>query len=161
LRFLTGGFPTFTFSNRDSHEQTWGFELAMTLRMDEDWQVRAAYSLLRGSPELGSDLTSSPRNHLWVQSSLNLGYDLSLDLITRYADTIRSADASVIFGPRVVPSYFELDARIAWRPREQVEFYMTGRNLLNPTHLEFIGDVTGVVTAEIPREVYTGLTIRY
>jgi iron complex outermembrane receptor protein len=36
-----------------------------------------------------------------------------------------------------VPAYVELDARVAWRARQNLEISLTGQNLIHRRHFEF------------------------
>ena len=48
----------------------------------------------------------------------------------------------------VVPAYTAFDARLAWRPRPDVELSLTGQNLFGTEHVEFGPAATASV---IPR----------
>ncbi len=54
---------------------------------------------------------------------------LQLDLIGRYVDRLTAID---------VPRYIEMDCRIGWQVRKNLEFSLVGQNLLNNHHLEFV-----------------------
>ena len=155
------GGLTLTASNSPTHEQTWGFELVSTLDVTEDLQLRGGYSFFRGRGTLGPEVFNYPRNMFYLQSSMELTCDVSLDLIGRYADSLGGAPIIGTLGPPVVPSYFEMDARLAYRPYDDVEFFLVGRNLLDQQHNEWVSQQDGLIGAEVPREVYTGVNIRY
>ncbi len=92
---------------------------------------------------------------------MNLNHDLYLDLIGRYADRLANSPLIGVVGPIGVPSYFEMDARLAWRPTESVEVFLVGRNLLDQQHNEWVSEPSGVIGAETPREFYGGVNLRY
>ena len=56
-----------------------------------------------------------------------------------------------------VPSYISLDARLAWKPREDLEVAVIGQNLLDNHHPEFGGSPS----VEIRRGVYGTVTYRW
>ena len=153
--------PVLQFINSPTHEQTWGFEIVNTLEMTEDWRLQGGYSLFRGVNELGASVLHYPRNMLFMQSSHNIGCNWQFDLMGRYADQLSDVPTIGVLGPTSVPSYFEMDARLAWRPYDDVELFVVGRNLLDQQHNEWVASQEGLVGAETPREVYTGVNIRY
>ena len=65
-------------------------------------------------------------------------------------------------GGPVCPSYIELDLRLAWRPRKNLELAVVGQNLLQTYHYEFV-PTEDLFTQlnEIPRSVYGTATWRY
>ena len=53
-----------------------------------------------------------------------------------------------------IDSYLELDARLAWRPQDNIELSISGRNLLEQRHAEFVGELGDIPATEIERSVY-------
>jgi iron complex outermembrane receptor protein len=51
-----------------------------------------------------------------------------------------------------VPSYFELDVRVAWRPVKNLELSVVGQNLLHDHHPEY--GFPSPTREEIGRSVY-------
>lgn len=153
------GGNVFQLTNSSGHEETYGFEVANTVKMHEYWQVRSAYSFLRGSTGI---LGTAPRNQVYLMSSRDLGSRRTLDMIYRYVDNIPSDPTGLNFvGPTGAPRYFEMDARFGWSPRENLEFYVVGRNLLQKFHNEAVAEPAGTIGSEVPREIYTGVNYRY
>jgi iron complex outermembrane receptor protein len=58
-----------------------------------------------------------------------------------------------------VPSYATMDARLGWRPNASWEFSITGQNLLQSHHLEFVGQTT--ILSEVNRGVYAQIVFRH
>jgi iron complex outermembrane receptor protein len=71
---------------------------------------------------------ASPRHEATAQSSFDLPKRLQLDLIYRFMGALPA------YG---VPSYSTGDARIAWRFVRNLEFSVSGRNLVQPHHPEY------------------------
>jgi len=71
---------------------------------------------------------NDPRLTWTVRSAHDLGARLRADLALRYVARLPQA---------VLPSYHELDARLAWQVRPDLEIALVGRNLLHPRHAEF------------------------
>ena len=68
----------------------------------------------------------------------------------RYVDNVPTQSIS---------SYVSLDARISWRPRNNLEFALVGQNLLDPQRLEFNQDTfLDVRSTEVERSVYGKVT---
>ena len=110
------------------------------------------YSPLAIDP--GNEEGESPRNQFFLHSSHDLGCNWELDLVGRYTDAIHSQS--------IISSYLDLDTRLSWRPSQQFEFAIIGRNLLDRSHREFFDDaINGVLSTEIEREVYGVATWRY
>ena len=77
----------------------------------------------------GSGLaTNDPSNYWSLRSSHDLAGDLQADLMLRHVGSLPNP---------AVPDYTELDARIAWQPRPNLELSLTGQNLLHRSHAEF------------------------
>jgi iron complex outermembrane receptor protein len=59
-----------------------------------------------------------------------------------------------------VPSYFNFDVRLAWRPAKSLELALVGQNLLENRHQEFRSEQFSKQIFEIERSVYGKLTLR-
>ena len=135
---------------------TTGGEIAPEWRPTTFWRLRASYSYLNmhlstapgtalgGSP--ASVQRSSPRHEATAQSSVDIAKKLQLDLIYRYVSALPAVSG---------PAYSTGDARGAWRFNDHVEFSLTGRNLLQPRHVEYAGDPGPPVA--IRRSVFASL----
>ncbi|MEK6239722.1 MAG: TonB-dependent receptor, partial [Planctomycetales bacterium] len=157
---LPPAFPVINRSvalNQSDGIDTWGGELATTLQLTPDWQVRTAYTFFRG--QLRADgatvgaIEDTSRNILYMQSSWDLPYEMEFDLIPRYADRHLNG----------TPAYFEMDARWGAHLSDAIEVFVVGRNLLDGQHLEFTENFNGVlnVVHEVRRGVHAGVTMRY
>jgi iron complex outermembrane receptor protein len=136
---------------------TTGGEIAPEWRPTPHWRLRGSYSYLNmnlsrvpgvalgATPE--SVVGSSPRHEADVQSSVDLGKKLKVDLIYRYVSALPAVSA---------PAYSTGDARGAWHVTPQVEFAVVGRNLFQPTHVEYAGDPGPAVA--IRRSVFATLS---
>jgi iron complex outermembrane receptor protein len=137
-----------------------GVEATADLRASERLSFHVGYSYLSLDlqPKAGStDTTSapgaegaSPRHRLYGRSVLNLrgGVDVSAGL--RWVDELPS---------QRVPSYTELDMRLAWRAGAHLELAAVGQNLLRPHRPQWGVGSTGAV--EVQRSVYGQLTCRW
>ena len=140
--------------------QSYGFEIASTYDVHEQWRVRAAYSFLIQTRNVGGDM-AAPRNQIYLQSSWDLRRSLHLDMIWRYVDSLAGFEmyGAVLPGS---PSYNVMDIRLAWDARPGMEVAVVGRNLLDLAHYEAPSDsYLGTVHTEVPASVYGMVTWRY
>jgi iron complex outermembrane receptor protein len=97
----------------------------------------------------GSNESHDPERYFSLRSSLDLPGHWELDAAFRYVSRIENQQ---------VPSYEELDVRLGWRPRPELEFSIVGQNLLHDHHAEF-GNVA--MRREIERGVYGTVLWRF
>ena len=126
-----------TFANGVEGD-TYGVELSGTY---EPWnwaRIRAGYTFLKKDLSVkptsndlngGSVESNDPSHQFSIQTMVDPGHNTELSMITRYVDDLAN--------PRVA-AYWELDARIAWRPATFIELSIVGQNLLHDKHIEFI-----------------------
>jgi iron complex outermembrane recepter protein len=147
----------YQFGNADS-AQTYGVELATTYAASEHWNLYVQYTYLQ-MHIYGSDLFlqgdgNSPCNQIYLRSSWNVSENVDFDLMARYVDRLVGLQ---------VPSYIEMDLRLAWRPRKNLELALVGQNLLQTYHYEFgrTTETFNSIVDQTPRGVYGTLAWRY
>ena len=131
------GFPSFQFQNRATAlargVEAWGrLQVSPSWRLDagavlQDIDIR----LLPGSADITGMAglgTNDPRHYWSLRSSHELTPTLHANVHLRYAARLPAP---------AVEAWHELDARIAWRPRPDIEIALAGVNLLDARHLEF------------------------
>jgi iron complex outermembrane receptor protein len=87
-----------------------------------------------GSGDVGTAAViagSSPQHQVTIQSAFELSKKLQLDLVYRYVGALPA---------QPVPAYSTGDARLAWRVSRDVELSFVGRDLMQPWHVEYLGD---------------------
>lgn len=134
--------------------------------MVKGWRLHAGYTLLREDIRVKSgevdiinnalNETADPKHQFSVRSSIDLPQNVEFDIGLRWVDTLRLNNNGVV---ATVPSYFELDARLAWRPTPDLELAIVGQSLLHDQHVEY--GLPGPGREEIERSVYAKLTWRY
>ncbi len=149
--------------------ETYGAEVAVTWRVTDWWKLYGAYTALQmnlhsktnGLPTSTHAALAdqerrvegqSPQNQVYLWSSFDIPGNVELDLIGRYVDQLPGS-------PPGIKSYITLDARIAWKPRKDLEFAVIGQNLIGDQHLEF--GMNGKVctpVAELHRGVFVTAT---
>jgi iron complex outermembrane receptor protein len=135
-RLRSGELPPATVQNR-IEGNTYGLELWGTLQATKAWRLSAGLTTLterlhveQGStdPTGPSALANDPHYQWQLRSSFDLATDQDLDVSLRRVGRLPEP---------VVPAYYSLDARYAWRPRKNLELSATAQNLLDPGHPEF------------------------
>ena len=101
--------------------------------------------------------TSDPVHQFQIRSSMDLPYRLQLDTGLRWVDILRVNNGAT---EQTVPSYFEMDARLAWQATKNLEFSIVGQNLLHDRHQEY-GYPGQATTEEIARSVYGKVTWQF
>lgn len=136
----------------------YGVELATTWEASERWRLSAQYTFLRvlthNAGVGGEGNGDSPIHQCGLRSSWAVRKDLDLDMTARYVDCLPGLD---------VPSYIEMDLRLAWRARQNLELAVVGQNLLQPYHYEFgqLFAFKGYEVTEVPRGVYGTVAWQY
>jgi iron complex outermembrane receptor protein len=141
----------------DLYGATYGGEIAPEWRPTDFWRLRGSYSFLRMSLKTaptnaitvaaGQDQGSSPRHEGSLDSAFDISKKLQLNLMYRYVSALPYQS---------VRGYSTGDARIAYRLSRHFEVSVAGRNLFQPSHVEYVGDPGGPVG--IRRSVYAGLS---
>ena len=54
-----------------------------------------------------------------------------------------------------------MDAKLAWKPVRNVEFFLVGQNLFSQNHRESQSDFIPSLPTRIPRGIYAGATLRF
>jgi iron complex outermembrane receptor protein len=117
--------------------ETFGLGVWADIRLGKACLLKPGYSYLEKDLRLSSisvnpNGTASegndPRHRLALRALFDLREDVDLDVTLRHVSELPN--------PRV-PSYTELDLRVAWRPRPGLELSLVGQNLLHDRHPEF------------------------
>ncbi|MGA2034494.1 MAG: TonB-dependent receptor [Thermoguttaceae bacterium] len=161
---LVPGLPPYFIpfmAQNDMWGNTYGLEWSCQWEIAKSWRLRGYYALLemqlhaRGAAVPGSELDegASPANQVYLMSSWDLGANVDFDMMLRYVDSLPALG---------VPSYIEMDLRLAWRPRKHLELAVVGQNLLENHLVQFSGtQFVPDQPAAVPRGVYGKVTWRY
>lgn len=142
---------------------TWGVEVASDWQMLDRWRWRAAYTFFEinlrptdGSLDLAgtSQLLegNAPRHQFSLRAQIDLTQHTEFDAGVRYVDNLANPHIS---------SYTEMDVRLAWRLRPNLEFSLVGLNLLQARHAEFAATQVMTPQRETERSVYGKITWRF
>ena len=172
LVLIPGGAVVPLRQGNNMKGETYGVEVSAIWQVTDWWRLHGSYSFLQmelhaktggqNAVQIGAlngqayvIEHSSPQNQAYVRSSFDLPGHVELDLIGRYVDSLAG------FTPGI-KSYIACDARLAWKPRENLEIAIVGQNLLDAQHPEN-GTNPQVRTplVEIRRGVFAEVTLRW
>lgn len=151
------------FENRMDGE-TYGAEIGADWRPLKWWRLYGTYSFLKMNLRADRSLPAStradaegaegrsPQQQVFLQSSFDLPQNVEFDVMGRFVDNLHGFMQDI-------PAYFSLDARVAWRPRKDLELSVVGQNLLDNHHPEFgVSSIIAAPVVEIRRNVYGKIT---
>jgi iron complex outermembrane receptor protein len=152
------------FQNNDEGN-TYGFEYSATYQPVNWWRVRGGYDLLKediyvkpGQTDIfdALDNTADPQQQFSVRPSLDLAKNIEADSALRWVDRLHINNGATL---GIVPSYFELDARLAWHLNKRIDISVVGQSLLHDYHVEY--GFPSTTREEIPRSVYGKVTCQF
>jgi iron complex outermembrane receptor protein len=148
----------------------YGFEWSFEWQVSDRWKLRGYYALLEMEANcpptafvaFAGQPGTSPNNQVSVMSSWDLGSNVEFDMMARYVDTLTGPPQGGAGAGGLVPSYTNMDLRLAWRPRQHLELQVVGQNLLSSYVQQFNGQTPTLgLPTEIPRGVYGKVTLQY
>ena len=152
--------PPGTYENTAFNQGTvdsYGFELSSKWHVTQSWRLTGTYSHLfvdfhgTANPIFGEG--TDPRHQVSLRSSFDLPHGFELDLWGRYVDHLAQLSVS---------SYLDLDVRLAWHATRNVEFSITGQNLIAPRRFEYAADqYTKTTVNAVQRAVLAQVTLRF
>jgi iron complex outermembrane recepter protein len=131
--------------------RAYGVELSADYRLTNWWRVRTGYNEMRirilphatsTDRSMGSGESHDSNRQLLVRSMIDLPNRVTFDSTLRAVGRIANQQ---------LPAYAEMDLRMGWRPKSNLEFSVVGQNLLHARHAEFGPPTT---RQEIQRSVY-------
>jgi iron complex outermembrane receptor protein len=155
--------PLFFANNLEG--ETHGLEFSGSYQALPGWQLRAGYDLLLenigvkpGATDINDahNETADPEHQFSVTSSLDLPGSVTLDVRLRWVGALVINSGATL---GTVPSYHELNVRLAWRPVSRLELSLVGQNLLHASHPEY--GFPGPGQEEIQRNLYGEAVWRY
>jgi iron complex outermembrane receptor protein len=142
--------------------ETYGVEMSGTWQPLDAWRLRAGYTYLRMQLRTRSELKSftedsegiNPCHQVLLWSDVDLGRHVEWGVGLRHIDRLPSLLEQI-------PSYTELETRLAWKPNRSCELAIVGRNLLHAHHPEFSPTVITTRNVQVDRAVYGKITLRF
>ncbi|PIE63355.1 MAG: TonB-dependent receptor [Desulfobacter postgatei] len=146
-----------------SNARSWGAEIAVDLTTSRKTQWTLAYSLTYHDYDNDQDFEIDygfTKHLVSLRGRFDLTENLTLDAWFRY---VGKTQANFVFSDTLIyeiDDYANLDLRLGWKIRPDLEFFLTGQNLLQDRHLEFVQEAFSYAV-EVPRSVYAGLTYKF
>lgn len=148
---------------------TYGLELTADYQPISWWRVKAGYDLLMENIHVKPGFvdatgalneTADPKNQVSLNSSMDLPKAVQLYAALRWVDSL-TINNGPTGGPVAgkVPSYFELNARLAWHATKDLELSIVGENLLHNRHQEY--GFPSPTTQWIERSLFGKVAWRY
>ncbi|NOT83871.1 MAG: TonB-dependent receptor [Methylococcaceae bacterium] len=131
---------------------TYGVEMAGVWQMADWWRWDANYSFLETELNGGGPFGISPKHKASLRAGLTPVKDINLDFWLRYVGAATALNTKAFVG-YPIKSYLTLDMRLGWKPYEPLELSLTGQNLLDNYHFEYLEE-NYVAPSEIARGVY-------
>lgn len=145
--------PPFFFIDNKQRAKSYGLEVTTQWQVNPQWNLKAGYSYLKidvtkdsDSTDVGSTASLNPENQFFLLSSWQVNSSLEFNSVIRYVDELPND----LVSNQKVPAYTELDLRLAWKPYEELELSLNGRNLIEDSHRE----ANGSPASEIERGAY-------
>lgn len=121
--------------------EIFGAELSVDWQaIPEQWRLQFSYTWLKMQLHLKDGFVASnprdaegqekkvPEHQVSIRSMYNINSTIQLDTWLRYVDALP------LIGQE---HYFNLDVRLGWKPRKDLEFSLIAQNLLEKQHAEF------------------------
>jgi iron complex outermembrane recepter protein len=140
-----------------------GVEMALDWSPMGPLRLQAAFTLFKSltqadyaAGEFETDRDSgSPRAQWNVTAHWNTGRTTEMTLGLRHVDKVSPALGINVGG------YTELDARLAWRPRANLELALHGRNLLHDRHQEYASELLETALTSVERSVFGQVSLKF
>ena len=163
---VSGTFPALTvtqpaYFNNSSKGSTYGFEAAAVWQMADWWRWDVSYSFLKTHIDSNgyAQNPTSPVHKTSIRAGLTPVKDVNLDFWLRYTGSAQ-AIAPRFANELKIDDYVTLDVRLGWQLHPSIELSITGQNLLDDHHLEYVEEAF-VIPTEIPRAVYGKLSWQF
>lgn len=83
---------------------------------------------------------------------MDLPYNTELDIMTRYVSELPGLN---------IPDYIALDARLGWKPADNMEISLVGKNLLSPRHEEITSAIIFGDSLAVERSCYLKFSVNF
>jgi len=149
-----------------SNARSWGAEVSVDLTTGRNVKWTLAYALTCHDYNNDEDYEIDfgfTKHQASLRGRFDLTENLTLDAWLRYVGEtnatygLSSPTNAAIYR---IDDYVTLDLRLGWRIRPDLEFFLTGQNLLQDSHFELVQEAFSN-PVEVPRSAYAGLTYNF
>jgi iron complex outermembrane recepter protein len=139
---------------------TYGGEISMELQVADWWFLRCWYALLETDVDLdrelhffGEALEGGEAEHqAGMHSRMNLGKHVEFDATATYVGEMTSID---------IDDYVDVDLRLGWKPRKDLELSLVGLNLFESPRQEFVSRYVNSLATEVGPSFYGKVTWQF
>ena len=146
-----------------SNARSWGAEISVDLATSKQIKWTLAYSLTYHDYDNDQEYEIDfgfIKHQVSLRGRFDLTENLTLDAWFRYVGKTNAICAFSNTAIYEIDDYATLDLRLGWKIRPDLEFFLTGQNLLQDSHLEFVQEAFSY-PVEVPRSTYAGLTYKF
>ena len=151
------------FFNNQASAHSYGGEVSVDWRVHERWRLQGNYSYLNISVNSSAEFSqidattggahkANPHHQISFRSNYDLSEKVELNLWLRYVSSLPFYN---------IRDYVTMDAKLAWKPVHNIEFFLVGQNLFSQNHRESQSDFIPSLPTRIPRGIYVGATLRF
>lgn len=161
LVFGPGGIlQTVSFVN-GGEATSFGAEISADWRVNDWWRLRGAYSYQNidytGDADTSIDSSDrfeglTPRHQGSLRSQFDLTPEVELDFWFRTQSGLTESG---------VAGYVDMDVRLGWRPRADLELSITGRNLLQGQRQDFNQSIYPSPPGQVERSVFGQIEFKF
>ncbi len=142
-------------------EETYGAEVNVNWALADWWRVTAGYTWFTMNI---LDANNSSEGRQGFDEDENAEHIFSLVShfdVSRFLEVNASLYAISALDQLDIGSRIRLDCNVGWHPMERVSVSMGIKNLFDDGTQEFSNTVEGILASDIPRMVYTRLTLNF
>lgn len=171
FRPVDGAMTRLSFEN-SSEAESYGFETSVKWQATDWLNLEFTYAFLHFDTEIYEILgansastavydTTSPDHQVGIRCSMDVSQNWQLNTWLRYQDETRSRSSANLYSSDIyIDDYFSLDMNIIWRPKNNLEIMVAGKNLLEDGQLQYAAEAISAPT-DIERSVFAKATIRF
>jgi iron complex outermembrane receptor protein len=150
----TGVFQGAGYTN-GGKAKSYGIEVAADWKVTDRWTLKGAYSFERiDSSSAARDRFEgmTPKHQVSLRSQYNVTPEIEFDLWLRAQDRLTESGT---------PGFVDLDARLGWHPRPDLEFSIVGRNLLHAHRTDFRQSNYPTAHGQVERSVFASVEFHF
>ncbi len=141
--------------------ETYGVEISGTWQPSKTFRLNAAYTYTKLNlhyKDNSVDTTAvnaegeTPQQQFSLRTDTQLSDRWDVNLWMRYVDSLPAQN---------IKAYITLDARLAWRPIENLEFSVVGQNLINDRQMEYSPEILNISGSKVERSVYGKVVLQF
>ncbi len=135
-------------------QHSYGAELSSTWQVNRRWKLQGAYTYIRHVNPFESR-QYEPKHQVSLRSYWQFKPNWALSAWLRYTHDIDQGDLTVAEVP--IPSHTDLDLRLSWQARSDLELSLSALNVLKRSHDQSSWSITSQLYVPTQRHIYAQL----